>query len=874
VGKRVESSIPAPVRRADAVSGAVRRPTRGRTAAAARGRTGEPLSAADTERLLEELSVHQIELEAQNEELRQTQTALERSRDRYADLFERAPVGFVAFGGGDLIVAANRLACEMLAVSAAQLTGRRFQDFLMPSDRIRFRQCQGRLLRLDGPQTLEVQLAPEIPDARRVLLEMALRPDATGAMQCHAALIDITERMRLQEGVARLAAIVSSSDDAIISRDPEGRVTSWNEAATRMFGLSARDILGSTMDALVPEERRAEEARMLRSLLAGEGITQVETERLTAAGVTLPLSITLSPVRNGAGLLIGSAMIARDIGERVRADAALRVRLRQLDALSYAGHALILGKNDPTPLQHELFERVGDAVGSEVHLNYALTDDGRALVLQSAQGLQPEHFERLQMLALDDSLCGIVAEQRRNLVLNHLQDSALPQARPLQEAGALCYAGFPLIARGRVYGVVSFASTTRAHFREGDLQVMQTVCDQASAMFERTQLLDELHAREQSLKRADRAKDEFIATLAHELRNPLAPIRNAVGIMRHDDEHVTGQIAWCRDIIDRQVTQMTHLLEDLLDVSRVTCNKIELRRDRIDLLRAIEQALEATRPLIEAQGQRLQLELPGEPIPMYGDLTRLTQVFGNLLNNAAKYTDPNGVITLTVSTHGDSARISVRDSGIGIDAQQLPHVFDMFSQLAPALERARGGLGIGLALTRGLVELHGGTIESFSPGVGKGSEFVVQLPITPPVRQRENGLPTENHSAASQPRRRMLVVDDNVDAAQTLATILELHGHEVRTAYSGAEGLRIADEWKPDVCVLDIGIPDLNGYELARGIRERCLDQQPLLIACTGWGQQEDVARAHEAGFDHHLVKPVDPDAVLRLLPLQGARGG
>jgi PAS domain S-box-containing protein len=682
-------------------------------------------------------------------------------------------------------------------------------------------------------------------------------------------MIDVTERVRLQEGMARLAAIVSSSDDAIISRDPEGRVTSWNEAATRMFGLSAREILGSTMDALVPPERRNEEAQMLRTLRAGERIAQVETERLTASGARLPLSITLSPVRNAAGMLIGSAMIARDIGDRVRSDAALRLRLRQLDALSYAGHALILGKNDPVPLQRELFERVGAAVGSELQLNYALADDGRTLVLQSALGLQPEHFARMQTVGLEDSLCGIVAGQRRNLVLNHLSTSELPQARQLQEAGALCYAGFPLIARGRVHGVAAFASTSSTHFREGDLQVMQTVCDQASAMLARVQLLDELHAREQSLKRADRAKDEFIATLAHELRNPLAPMRNAVGIMRHESEPLSPQLAWCRDIIDRQVLQMTHLLEDLLDVSRVTCNKIELRRDRIDLLRAVEQALEATRPLIDAQGQRLQLDLPGEPIPMVGDLTRLTQVFGNLLNNAAKYTDPNGTIALSVARHGDSARISVRDNGIGIDPQHLPHVFDMFSQLAPALERARGGLGIGLALTRGLVELHGGTIECISPGVGKGSEFIVRLPVAPPARPRETTVPNPNNPAVAQPRRRMLVVDDNVDAAQTLGAILELHGHDVRVAYTGAEGLRIAEEWKPEVGVLDIGMPDLNGYELARGIRERCLDQQPLLIACTGWGQQEDVARAQEAGFDHHLVKPVDPDAVLRLLSRQ-----
>ncbi|MCW5660646.1 MAG: PAS domain S-box protein [Burkholderiaceae bacterium] len=825
-----------------------------------------PLDRAETERLMHELSVHQIELETQNEQLRQAQTALEQSRDRYADFFERAPVAFVAFGSGDVIVEVNRLACTMLDQTAGQLIGRRFQDFLAPSERVRFRRSQGRLLRLEGPQTLEVQLAPEIRTARWVSLEMALSPDTGGAMQCRTAMIDLTERMRTQADMAWLAAIVSASDDAIIGRDPAGSITSWNEAATRMFGLPAGDMLGSTMDALVPDQCRAEEARMLRALRAGERITQFETERLTAGGATVPLAITLSPVRNAAGHLIGSAMIARDISERVRSDAALRRRLRQLDALSHAGQALILGKHDPSLLQQELFERVADAVGSEVQLNYALTGDHQALVLQSAQGLGSELLESMRSAPLDHSLCGIVVEQRRPVVLNHLHASELPQARSLQQAGVLCFAGFPLIARGHVYGVAAFASTSREHFREGDLQVMQTVCDQASAMHERTQLLDELHAREQSLKRADRAKDEFIATLAHELRNPLAPIRNAVGIMRHEDQHVTQQLAWCRDVIDRQVVQMTRLLEDLLDVSRVTRNKIELRRDRIDLLSAVEQALEATRPLIEAQGQRLQLDVPPGPMFLYGDLTRLTQVFGNLMNNAAKYTDPGGLIKLTVTPQERSVRVSVRDSGIGIEAQQLPRVFDMFSQLEPALERARGGLGIGLALTRGLVEQHGGTIEAFSAGAGQGSEFVVRLPLTPQLRAREDAMPNSTTITDTHPKRRVLVVDDNVDAAQTLAAILEMLGHDVRVAYSGAEGLRIATEWKPDVGVLDIGIPDLNGYELARGIRERCREHQPLLIACTGWGQQDDVEHAQEAGFDHHLVKPVDPDAVLRLL--------
>ena len=827
----------------------------------------EHVLAADRKVLMHELGVHQVELEMQNEQLRQTQGALEASRDRYADLYERAPVGYVTLGVGSTIVEANRSAAELLGSPQPRLIGRRFTEFVMLDDRSRFAQHHQKLL-LHQQAPLDVRIAVPGVSVRWVRLDTVLTHGVSGTPHLRVAMTDVTDHVRLQHDLARLAAVVASSEDAIISRDLDGVVTTWNAAAERLFGLPAETVIGKTMAAQVPEERHEEEWTLLRQVLHGEGVQQFETERADARGKLLPLSITLSPVRDAQGRVTGSAMIARDISERRRADTALRARLRQLDALSQAGHALILGKVDPLPMQQELLQRVGESVGSDVLLYYALSDDASTLVLQFCRGVSDAHAAAMQThrLGAAVSLCAIIAEQRHHLVLSHLQSSELAQAQLLKEAGARCFAGYPLIARGRVYGVVAFASTSADRFGEGDLQVMQTVCDQACAMYEREQLLDELHLREQMLKRADRAKDEFIATLAHELRNPLAPIRNAVGIMRHEDHAISQQLAWCRDIIDRQVAQMTHLLEDLLDVSRVTNNKIELRRDRVDLLRAIEQALEATRPLMEAQRQRLELQLVSESCIVYGDLTRLTQVFANLLNNAAKYTDPNGVITLSVSCAGTVARVSVRDSGIGIEQQQLTHVFDMFSQLAPALERARGGLGIGLALTRGLVELHGGTIEVSSAGPGQGSEFVVSLPIEAQVRARENALHNQTANAAEPARRRLLVVDDNVDAAQTLGAILEIHGHEVRIAYSGNDGLRIATEWQPDVGVLDIGIPDLNGYELCRGIRERSGDRQPMLIACTGWGQQEDVERAREAGFDHHLVKPVDPDAVLTLL--------
>jgi signal transduction histidine kinase/CheY-like chemotaxis protein len=417
-----------------------------------------------------------------------------------------------------------------------------------------------------------------------------------------------------------------------------------------------------------------------------------------------------------------------------------------------------------------------------------------------------------------------------------------------------------------VNGVAAFASTTRDRFRDGDLQVIQTVCDQVSAMLERGKLVEELHTREESLKVADRRKDDFIATLAHELRNPLAPIRNAIGILRQSTMP-DPQLAWCRDVIERQVTQMTLLLEDLLDVSRVTRNKIELRREKIELQRVVEDAVETTRPLIDAQRHQLVLELPAQPIVVYGDLTRLTQVVGNLLNNAAKYTDVAGKIELVVRREGDEASIVVRDNGIGIEPQQAACIFDMFAQLTPALERSRGGLGIGLSLARGLVELHGGRIEAHSDGTGRGSEFTVHLPI---VHQAADSAPLcqaqPSFDVGARAGRRVLVVDDNADAAQTLATMLILSGLDTRLAFGGKEGMRIAEEWRPDAAVIDIGMPQFNGYELCRRIREQPWGDRMLLIACTGWGQNEDRQRARVAGFDVHLVKPIQPDEVLRIV--------
>jgi PAS domain S-box-containing protein len=368
---------------------------------------------------------------------------------------------------------------------------------------------------------------------------------------------------------------------------------------------------------------------------------------------------------------------------------------------------------------------------------------------------------------------------------------------------------------------------------------------------------------EEALRAADRRKDEFLATLAHELRNPLSPIRNSVALMGMLGP-LPEQLDKIRQVIDRQTRHLTRLVDDLLEVSRITQGKVRLRRERIDLAAAARHAADAVGPAIRAAGHRLEVQVqPGE-LEAYADPTRIAQVLNNLLNNAVKFTPAGGRISLTAERLGDEALIHVRDTGVGLAQEHLETVFEMFSQPSPALERNESGLGIGLALVRGLVELHGGSVRAFSPGPGKGSEFVVRLPLLP--RSYSSARPAAAEDRAPGQRKRVLVVDDNHDVASTLRQMLEIAGHEVREAGDGIEGVRVAADFKPQVVLLDIGMPRMNGYDAAKEIRRSAGAEAPRLIAMTGWGQADDKARAREAGFDVHLTKPVDPAALLELL--------
>jgi PAS domain S-box-containing protein len=525
---------------------------------------------------------------------------------------------------------------------------------------------------------------------------------------CVLVFRDISERRRMDEQNAGrlrafrlLAAIVESSDDAIISKSLEGIIQSWNAAAERLFGHTAQQAVGRHISLIIPPERIEEEDRIIAALKAGERIDHYETVRMRNDGERVLVSLTISPIKDDAGQVIGASKIARDITSR-----------RQ-------------------------------------------------------------------------------AEERER------------------------------------------------------------------------QLLAELRKLAADLSEADRRKDEFLATLAHELRNPLAPIRNALQVIQLSTDREAHEQAHA--VMQRQLHQMIRLVDDLLDVSRITRGKLELRREQMSLEAVLDSAVETSRPMIEHLGHELTVSMPKEPVIVDADLTRLAQVFSNLLNNSAKYMDRGGHIWLCAERRGNEVEVSVKDSGIGIAPGQLPHIFQLFSQVDSSLDKSQGGLGIGLTLVKRLVEMHGGRIEARSEGLGKGAEFVVRLPVGVGTSQAPV-LGGSERPSPSKSSLRILIVDDNRDAADSLRMLLRLGGNDTRVAYDGQEGLQVAGQFRPDVLLLDIGLPGLNGYEACRRIREQAWGKEAVLIAVTGWGQEEDQRRSHEAGFDYHMVKPVDPEALMKLL--------
>ena len=431
--------------------------------------------------------------------------------------------------------------------------------------------------------------------------------------------------------------------------------------------------------------------------------------------------------------------------------------------------------------------------------------------------------------------------------------------RQLVPRSFLCVA---LRIRGRTLGAFRFVlSASGRHYGPADLAVAEDLARRMATAIDNARLYEQV-------RDADRRKDEFLAMLAHELRNPLAPLRNALHILQAPPAD-PAVVARTVQIMNRQVQHMIRLVDDLLDVARIVRGKIELRKEPVDIAAVFKRAIETAQPLIDAQAHQLTVSLPDEPVWLEADPVRLAQVIANLLNNAAKYTEPGGSISLTAEREGSELLVGVRDTGMGIAPELLHDIFELFTQAERSIERSQGGLGIGLTLVRRLVEMHGGSIHAFSEGAGQGSEFIVRLPILqgqPEAPEDEPALANETAEAIHAGPFRILVVDDNADAAESVAMIVKLSKHDVQVAHDGQTALEVAKVYRPHIVLLDIGLPGMNGYEAAKRLRQDPNLANTLLVAMTGYGRQEDQRRSHEAGFDHHLVKPVDVDVIQGLL--------
>ncbi len=646
--------------------------------------------------------------------------------------------------------------------------------------------------------------------------------DASGA-PIGAVLVfrDVSGRREDEETRARLAAIVESSQEAIISKTLEGVILTWNTGAERLFGYTAAEAVGQPIRLLIPADRQDEEVDILARLARGERIEHYETVRVAKDGRLLQVALTISPIRDVEGRIIAASKLAHDVTARKQAEKALRASEQRFRTLtSHASVGIFLA------------DREGDFLF--VNERWCAM---AGLSPEEAQGqgwiraLHPDDRERVSRQWYSAARTG---------------ESLACEYRFLSPQGNVTW------IEGNAIG---------SRDERGEVAEYIGTCTD----------ITERRAAVEALLEAGRQKDDFLALLAHELRNPLAPLRNGLQIMRLAPGDA-GAVARSREMMDRQLSHLVRLVDDLFDVSRITRNKMELRRSHVLFADVVGSAVETAQPAIEAAGHALTVALPPGPIHLDADLTRLAQVFGNLLLNSARYTEAGGHIGLTATRQGGQIVVTVQDDGLGIPAAALASIFDIFSQVDRSMERGSGGLGIGLALVKGLVELHGGTVEAASPGAGKGSTFTVRLPVLGD-RAGAPEIPAPDEKRGAEPRHRILLVDDHRDAADSMAMMLELKGNEVRTAHDGLEALAAAQAFLPQVVLMDIGLPELNGYEATRRIREQPWGRDMAIIALTGWGQAIDRAKSSAAGCDGHLVKPVNLGDLEKLLAeLRGRR--
>jgi len=688
---------------------------------------------------------------------------------------------------------------------------------------------------------------------------------------------DLADSKPSAEMLSHFAAVIEYSDDAIITKTLNGVISSWNPGAQRLFGYTAAEAIGKPVTMLIPDNHLDEEPGILERLRRGDRIDHYETIRRRKDGELINVSLTVSPIKDDTGRIIGASKIARDITRQKRSEELIREQAHVLALLDTTGKT-IASQLDLQNVLQTVTDTATQLTGAKFGAFFynIISDQGEAFLLYTLSGAPREAFEKFGLprntAIFNPTFTGKGVVRSPDITKDPRYGKMAPHhGMPKGHLPVRSYLAVPVISRsGDVMGGLFFGHPDPDRFTERAEQLVVGVAAQATVAMDNARLYEaaqrEIASRERAeaaLRETDQRKDEFLATLAHELRNPLAPIRQAT-IISMSPGASDEQKQWSHEVITRQVRHMSLLLDDLLDISRITRGMLELRTEMADLAEVVEAAIETSRPVIDSKLHSLQLDLPEEPTQIAADPLRLAQVLSNLLTNAAKYTDPRGTIQVRATADDHNVEISVTDSGVGLTQDALSAVFTMFSQVRSTQDRSEGGLGIGLALSKGVVELHGGTIEAHSAGPGKGSEFIVRLPR----RTVAGSLPaTTTATAPAQTRkRRVLIADDNRDAADSISMLLQMAGHEVTVAYDGQQALENIETLRPEVALLDIGMPGLDGFEVARRVRLDIRIRNTLLIAVTGWGQASDKARALAAGFDLHFTKPVEPATLIDLL--------
>jgi PAS domain S-box-containing protein len=913
---------------------------------------------------------------------------------------DHAAEGLHFVGPDGTILWANQTELDLLGYSREEYIGHNITEF--HADPPVIEDILARLTRGETLLNYEARLQRKDGSIRFVHINSNVlwRDDQFLHTRCFTR--DITDRKAADELARRLADIVEYSEDAVISQDLDGRITSWNPAAERMYGHAAAEVIGQSIRLIIPPEREHEETEAVLRVRNGERVPTFETLRQHKTGALIDVALTVSPIRGRDGRVVGASKTARNIAARKRLEARDRF-LVELDDLvrpltdaeditftaaralgkhlgvNRCAYATVEDDEDTFLLTGNYNHGVGSIVGRYTFRQFGaeclrLMRAGEAYVVEDSEN-DPRitQFERpsYEMTAIRAVICVPILKQGRFVAAMAVHSATTRPWRPdevelVQRVASRCWesierarvtrelresehlfrvlansiANLAWMARpdGWIYWYneqwYAYTGTTPADMegwgweRVHDpatlpevKQAWQQSIDTgtpfemvfplrgADGVFRRfltrvnpvrdargnvvhwfgtntdvenerrtTEANAELRARERSAREeaellreaaetANRAKDEFLAMLGHELRNPLSPILTALQLMKLRGSDASERE---RTVIERQVKHLTRLVDDLLDVSRIARGKVELKEELVELAEVVAKAVEMTSPLLEERTHTLDLDVPRSGLPLRGDATRLSQVVSNLLTNAAKYTHAGGHITVRAAEDQGQVVLRVRDTGIGIAPDVLPHVFDLFVQGRQALDRSAGGLGLGLTIVRNLVEHHGGTVSAYSQGRGAGSEFVVRLPKATGVAAAGDGHVADAEAGTTVARAaggpRVLLVDDNVDAAEMLAAALSAKGYQTRVAHDGPAALVVAETFRPEIGFLDLGLPVMDGYELAMRLRDIPDLGAIRLIAVTGYGQASDRRKTRQAGFHRHLVKPVDLGLVDKVL--------